>query len=142
MALNTLITTILTITLSGIFLLHGYWFFGGEKYLDAALPNDISKTKKRFSMPMIRMMNAISIAPVLVILAVLILSLYDSVEIITAYKRYIYIIASVGFSVRAILGWLFFHKLTKKELFLQKDKTIYSPLSLGVGLLFFAMYCL
>ena len=142
MILETIIVSLLTVAFSVIALIHLYWFFGGERGLDAALPNDMEMVKKRFSLPVIRIFNAIFIAPVILVLCMLIVSLYDVVPVIAPYKAQLYFWFSIIFILRGVLGWLVINKFTKKEIFIRNNTVIYSPISFTLGLLLLGLYLL
>lgn len=136
---ESILVIILTLLLGSITLLHMYWFLGGEKGLDAALPTNYNHIKKQFSYITLRLVNAILLAPVIGVLIILIISLYDLIFLISLYKHDIYFWFGIIFIFRAVIGWLVFHKIIKKELFIQKNRTIYSPVSMFIGLLFLAL---
>ena len=137
--IQDIVIVILTLLLGIITLIHVYWFLGGERGLDAALPTGYNQFKKRFSLVVLRLVNTLLIGPVIVVLVMLIISLYDLVLWISIYKHEIYFWFGTLFILRAVLGWLLFDKLIKKELFIQKNRIIYSPVSMLIGLLFLAL---
>ena len=142
MLLQHLITTLLTLTLSIITVIHIYWFCGGEKGLDAALPNDIEAMKKRFSKPILLFLNGLLLFPVIVVLIFLILSLYSVLPFLAPYEQSIYFWFSIIFIARALFGWLLFNKLTSKELFIKQNARLYSPIFLFLGISFLIRYAL
>ena len=142
MILKIVIVSILTVLLSCIGLLHVYWLVGGEKWLDAALPNDYERAKQQFSVPVMRILKVITLAPVIIVLGVLVVSLYDIFLFIDPYKEQVYFWFSIIFISRGVLGWLVINKLTKKDLFIRNNTLIYSPISLSLGVLFMALYLL
>jgi len=142
MTLKSIIVNLLTVSFSSITLIHVYWFLGGEKGLDAALPHDIEILKNKFSLPVIRLINAFLLAPVILVFCMLILSLHDGFLLIAPYKKQIYFWFSILFILRGVLGWLLLNKFTKKEIFIRNNTFIYSPISLVLGVLLMGLYLL
>ncbi len=139
---SSIIIFLLSVILSCITIIHIYWFFGGEKGLDASLPHDIEGIKKRFSMPMIRLINCIFIGPVITVLVLLIISLYNILPFLNTYKSLIYFWFAFIFILRGTVGWVFINKFSKKEIFIRNNTRIYSPIALSIGILFFFLYFL
>ena len=139
MILQHLIIILLTLTLSIITAIHIYWFFGGERGLDAALPNDIEAIKKQFSTPMIHFLKGLFLSPIIVVLIFLILSLTDYFPLLDPHKQSIYFWFSIIFIVRALLGWSVINRVTKKDLFIFYNTRLYSPISFFIGILLFTI---
>jgi hypothetical protein len=139
MILNNFVISLLTIILSTITAIHIYWFFGGEKGLDASLPHDITTIKKKFSKLTIQILNMVLIAPVIATLLILILSFYSIIPILDTYKPLILYTFSIIFTIRGLTGWLL-NKWSKKESFKKQNTFIYSPISFTIGILLYILY--
>lgn len=129
----------LTITLSVITTIHIYWFFGGQKGLNAAIPTQLDDIKQKISKPLLTLLRMISLGPVIIILIFLLLSIYSVTPFLEPYKLSIYYIFSILFIVRGSLGWVI-NLFSKNDTFNKKNISIYSPISLFIGILFFCLF--
>lgn len=129
----------LTITLLPIATIHIYWFFGGQKGLYAAIPTQLDDIKQKIPKPLFTLLTMISLGPVIVILIFLMLSIYPVASFFEPYKLSIYYIFSILFIIRGSLGWVI-NLFSKNDIFNKKNITIYSPISLFIGILFFSLY--
>ena len=134
-----IIKAVLLILLIPIALLHCYWLLGGEWGLDACLPTDLKQIKKKYTAIAILIFRWLSLAPVIGILGVLIIDLVNLIDLIKPYRFQFYCIMGALFSLRAKLGWLLFPFFIKKDLFIQKNNLIFSPVALFLGLAYLGL---
>lgn len=129
------LSIILVLTYFAIALIHSYWLFGGEKWIDKALPTDENGK---------RVLNPSKFKTVIVTFGLLLFALYYLLKmelfeikipkLITEYSGWI---ISIIFIIRAIgdFKYVGFFKRIKKTEFAKFDTRYFTFISLIIGLI-------